>query len=156
MKSHIELKNDISFQHAASAERRGGWDHDDCQKQERAKEYIKNSNEMIEEAQKKTIKYFLSHVEDLEQQEDLMTESSNETIRSCGFKTDNVCVVVGFARGKPCFGTILNEAESCRSCMMMNGFQMKTKFSYSSRNKDYSQWLLGKIESSRNLSFSRN
>ena len=38
----------------------------------------------------KTIEDFLSHVEDLEQYEDLMIESSNEITRSCCFKTNKL------------------------------------------------------------------
>jgi hypothetical protein len=50
--------------------------YDDGQEQKEAKEDIKHSNVMLEEAEKKTIEDFLSLVEDLEQQEeDLMSES---------------------------------------------------------------------------------
>ena len=42
-----------------------------------------------------------------------MTESSNKTIGSCGFKSINLCVITGFAGDNPSFGDILNEAKSC-------------------------------------------
>ena len=69
---------------------------------------------MLEESEMESIEYFSSHVEDLEQQEDWMTESSNKTIGSCGFKFDNLCVITGFAGDNPSFGDILNEAKSCK------------------------------------------
>ena len=48
-------------------------------------EEIKHSNVMLGEAEKKVIVNFLILVADLGQQEDLMIESSNKTIESCGF-----------------------------------------------------------------------
>jgi hypothetical protein len=74
-----------------------------------------NSNSMLEEAEKKGIKYFLSLVEDLEQQEDLMTKSSNKTVGSCGFKIHELCVIRSFGEDKPSFGIILDEVESCKA-----------------------------------------
>jgi len=42
----------------------------------------------------------LNHMNDSEQLEDLMTEASNETIRSCGFKTNNLCMVAGLGEDR--------------------------------------------------------
>jgi hypothetical protein len=74
-----------------------------------------HSNSMLEEAEKKGIEYFLSLVEDLEQQEDLMTKSSNKTVGSCGFKTHELCVITSFGEDKPSFGIVLDEVESCKA-----------------------------------------
>jgi len=60
--------------------------HDDGQKQEEVGKDIKQPSEGLDEIEEKTIEIFLSHVEDLEQQKDLMIESSSEIMRSCGFK----------------------------------------------------------------------
>ena len=54
----------------------------------------------------------MSHVKNLEQQEELVIESSNEIMRSCGFTTDKLCVNAGIAEDKPSYRTTLNEAES--------------------------------------------
>jgi len=86
--------------------------YDDRKEQDEAKENIKLSDVVLEEAEKKTIEDFLSLVEDLEQQEDLMTESSNKTIRSCGFEVDKLCVIAGIAEDNPSYGTILSGAKS--------------------------------------------
>ena len=53
---------------------------------------------MLEEVEKKGIGDFLSPEEDLEQREDLITESSNKTIGSYSFETDNLNVIVGYAK----------------------------------------------------------
>jgi len=42
----------------------------------------------------------LDHMNDLEQPEDLMTAASNETIRSCDFKTDNLCMVAALEENR--------------------------------------------------------
>ena len=70
-------------------------EHDDDQEMKETKKGIKYSSSILEEAERKDNEYFLSHVEDLEQQEDLMTESSNETIKFCGFETNKLCVMTG-------------------------------------------------------------
>ena len=48
-------------------------------------------------------------MEYLEQQEDLVTESSNKTIRSCDFKTDNVNVLAIYAEDNLYFEVVLSE-----------------------------------------------
>jgi len=53
----------------------------------------------------------LDHMNDSEQPEDLMTEASNETVRSCDFKTDNLCTVVGLEENRQCFKTVKNMKE---------------------------------------------
>jgi len=74
------------------------------------------SNEEIEE---------LNHINDLEQLEDLMVEASNETIRSCVFKTNNLCMVVGLEEDKQSFKAVKNmeeylpEDESLKKSMTM-------------------------------------
>lgn len=68
---------------------------------------------MLEEVEKKTIEDFLSLVEDLGQQEDLMIESSNKTIRSCGFEADKLCVTAGVSEDNPSYATVFSGAESC-------------------------------------------
>ena len=109
--AHTQLRKGVSFQHVSKIEGREGLAHDDGQKKEEVEKDIKQPNEVLEEAERKSIEYFLSHVEDLEQQEDLMIESSNETIMSCGSKTDKLCVIAGIAENKPSYGTILGEAK---------------------------------------------
>ena len=44
-----------------------------------------------------------------------MTESSNKTIRSCDFKTDNVNVLVGYAAYHLYFEVILSEVGSSQA-----------------------------------------
>ena len=62
---------------------------------------IKQPSEVLKEADNKTIEDFLSHVEDLEQEEEyLVTGSSNETIGSCDFYIDNLIVFVGITEVK--------------------------------------------------------
>ena len=86
------MERNIVFQHA-KVENRGSLAHNDDQKQEEVEKDIKKPSEVIEEADKKTIEYFMSHVEELEkQEEDLVTGSSNETIGSCDFEIDNFTV----------------------------------------------------------------
>ena len=64
---------------------------------------------ILEEAERKDNEYFLSHVEDLEHREYLVTESSNKTIGSCDFKTDNVNVLAGYAEDHLYFEVALSE-----------------------------------------------
>ena len=73
---------------------------------------IKHSDVMLGEAEKKVIEDFLSLVEDLGQQEDLMIESSNKTIESCGFKDDKLNVFAGIVEDNPSHVIVLSEAES--------------------------------------------
>jgi len=87
--------------------------YDDSQEQEEVKENIKHSDVMLEEAEKKTIEDFRSLVEDLEQQKDLMTESSNRTTGSYGFEADKLCVIASIVEDNPSYGTVLSEVESC-------------------------------------------
>jgi len=103
---------------------------------------IKQSSEGLDEIEEKTIEIFLSHVEDLEQQQDLVIESTNEIMRSCGFTTDKLCVNAGFAEDKPFYGTILNEVEI---------FQVKYNDDYLS-NEDQVE-LLQHVMTSKNLPF---
>ena len=82
-------------------------DYVNDQEQEEAKEDIKHPNVMLEEAEKQSIKDFLSPAEDLgQQEEDLMTESSNETIGSCDFKIDNLNVFAGIVEDNPSYGIV--------------------------------------------------
>lgn len=78
----------VSFQHIVRGKSKESLAYDDGQKQEEMEKDIKKSSGGLEEAEKRTIEDFLSHVEDLEQQEDLIIESSNDIMRSCGFKID--------------------------------------------------------------------
>ena len=48
-------------------------------------------------------------MEDLEQREDLVIESSNKTIRPCDFKTDNVNVLSSYAEDNLSFKAVLSE-----------------------------------------------
>jgi len=117
----------IYFQHATRVESKEILDYDDGQEQEEEKEEIKHSHDMLEEAENNTIEDFLSPVKALEQQQDLMTESSNETIRSCCFETDKLCMIAGIVEDKPSFGIVLYETESCLANMMKNVFLKKTR-----------------------------
>lgn len=104
----------FTFQHIERTESRGSWTHKDDQKQEEVEKDIKQSSEGLDEIEEKPIGIFMSHVKNLEQQEDLVIESSNEIIRSCGFTTDKLCVNAGIIEDKPFYGTALNEAEICQ------------------------------------------
>ena len=42
-----------------------------------------------------------------------MTEWSNTTIGSYSFETDNLNVIIGYAKDNQSFGTLLCEGESC-------------------------------------------
>ena len=43
---------------------------------------------------------------DSKQPEDLMTEASNKTIRSCDFKTNDLCMIAGFEEDKQYFKAV--------------------------------------------------
>lgn len=77
--------------------------------------HIKQPSVGLEETEKKTIEYFLSHIEDFEQREDLMIESSNEIMRYCRFETNKLCVITGIIEDKPSFEIVLNEVASCQA-----------------------------------------
>ena len=64
--------------------------YDDDQELKETKEDIKHLDVMLRETKEKVIEYFLILVAYLGQQEDLMIESSNKTIESCGFKADKL------------------------------------------------------------------
>jgi hypothetical protein len=70
---------------------------------------------MLEEAEKKSIEGFLGPEKDLEQQEDLMIESSSEIIGSCDFEIDNLNVFAGVAESNPSLGVALKEVENCQA-----------------------------------------
>ena len=114
-KAHTQLEEHIIFQHNAKVENRGSLAHNDDQKQEKEAKDAKYSNAMLEEVEMKTIEYFLSPTEELEQKKNLMTKSSNKTIESCGFTTEKLCVNVGILEDKPSNGTVLNEAKICQA-----------------------------------------
>ena len=61
---------------------------------------------MLGETEKKVIEDFLSIVANLGQHEYLMIESSNKTIKSCGFKANNLSVFVGCAEDNPFLGVV--------------------------------------------------
>ena len=86
--------------------------YDDDQELKETREDIKHSNVMLGETEKKVIEDFLSLVADLGQQEDLMIESSNKTIESCGFKVDKLNVFASNVEDDPSYGIVLSEAES--------------------------------------------
>jgi len=48
---------------------------------------------------------------DSEQLEDSMAKESNETIRSCGFKADNLCMVAGLEEYRQSFKDVKNMKE---------------------------------------------
>ena len=58
----------------------------------------------------------MSPIEGLEQQEeDLMTKSSNETIGSCDFKINNLNVFAGYAGDNLSFGVVLSKVGGCQA-----------------------------------------
>ena len=85
---------------------------DDIQEQDEAREEIKHLDVMLGEDENKVIEDFLSFVANLGHQEDLMIESSNNTIGSCGFKANKLSVFVGIAEDNPSYGPVLSEVES--------------------------------------------
>ena len=76
------------------------------------KKDIKKLFERLKEIEEKTIEEFLNYIENLEHQKDLVIKSSNETIRSYGFKNKKLFVNVYIVEGKPTYGTVLSEVES--------------------------------------------
>ena len=100
-RSHVndrtQLGKSFTFQHIAKAESRGSLTHDDGQKQEEVGKDIKQPSEGLDEIEEQTIEIFPSHVKELEQQEDLVIESSSEIMRSSDFKTDKLFVNAGIA-----------------------------------------------------------
>jgi len=84
-------------------------------KQEEVEKDIKQSSEGLDEIEENGIEIFLSHVKDLERQEDMVIESSNEIMRSCGFTNDKLCVNESIVEDKPFYGTVLNEVESSQA-----------------------------------------
>lgn len=71
-RSHVnactQLRKSFTFQHIARTGSRGSLTHDDDQKQEEVEKDITQPIGGLEEAKEETIKIFMSHVEDLEQQ----------------------------------------------------------------------------------------
>jgi len=63
-------------------------------------EDIKQPSEGLEEIEEETIKEFLNHMNDLEQQGDMMAEPSSETIGSYIFKTDSLYMMTYIAGEK--------------------------------------------------------
>ena len=72
---------------------------------------IKQLSEELEEIEEKTIKEFLNHMNDLEQQGDMMVEPSSETTGSYVFKTDSLCMMVDIAGEKQPFEDIFRVDE---------------------------------------------
>ena len=68
---------------------------------------------MLDDSEKKGIEDFLSPVVDLGQHEDLVIESSNKTIGSCEFNSENLSVFGGCAEGNLFLGVVLSEEEKC-------------------------------------------
>ena len=60
------------------------------------------SNEETEES---------NHINDSEQPQDLMVEASNETLRSCVFKTNNLCMAAGLEEYGQSFKALKNMEE---------------------------------------------
>lgn len=112
---HTQLRESCSFQHAARAERKESLAYADGQEQGEVEGDSKHSNAMLEEAEKKSIESFLGPEKDLEQQEDLMIESSSETVGSCDFEIDNLNVFAGVAENNPSLGVLLKEVENCQA-----------------------------------------
>ena len=106
------------FQLTVKAENKEDLAHDYDQEMKETKKDIKYSFVILEEDKRKDNEYFLSHVEYLEQQEDLVIESSNKTIRSCDFKNGNVNVLAGYAEDCISFEVVLSEVggwkETCQ------------------------------------------
>ena len=79
-----------------------------------SKEEIEYSRAMFGKAEEKTIEYFLSLIEDLEQQKkELMIESSSKTIESYEFNTDNLSVFARCAKDNPFPGVSSTKVEVC-------------------------------------------
>ena len=53
----------------------------------------------------------LNHMNDSKQLEDLMTEASNKTVRSCDFKTNDLCVIAGLEEDRQCFEVVKDVKE---------------------------------------------
>ena len=68
----------------------------------------------VDNTKKRSIEDLLNHMKDSEQQEDLMTEVSSETIRSYYFKYDNLCMITGFTGDRQSSKIVLNMEESCK------------------------------------------
>ena len=68
---------------------------------------------MFGEIEKKVIEDFLSLVANLGHHEDLMIESSNKTIGSYIFETDNLNVIAGYPKDNQSFRNILCGDENC-------------------------------------------
>ena len=86
--------------------------YDDSQEWDEAREEIKHSDVMLGKTEKKVIEDFLSLVANLGHEEDLMIESSNKTIESCGFKSGKLNVFASMVEDTPSYGIVLSEAES--------------------------------------------
>ena len=111
--AHTQLSESNDFQLTMKAENKKDLAHDDDQKLRETKKNIKYSSIIIEGAERNDNEGFLSHLEYLEQQEYLVTESSNKTIKSCDFKTENSSVIAGIVEDNPSYNIVLSEVESC-------------------------------------------
>ena len=103
-----------AFQPTMKDENKEYLEYDDGQELKETKGDINHSDVILGETEKKVIEDFLNLVADLGQQEDLMIESSNKTIESCGFKTDKLNVFAGIVEDNQSYGIVLSEAESVR------------------------------------------
>ena len=99
---HTQLGKSFVFQHIGN---RGDLTYDDGQNLE-----IQQSIGQLEEIEERTIKEFLKCIEDLKHQEDLLIQSSNETMGSYGFKTNKICVNVGIERDNSYDERVMNES----------------------------------------------
>ena len=70
-------------------------------------------DESDEDTGKRSIEDILNHMKDLQQQEELQTEVSSETIRSYDFKSDNLCMIAGLTGDRQSSKTVLKMKESC-------------------------------------------
>jgi len=69
-------------------------------------EYVKQLSEGLEEIEEETIEEFLNHMNDLEQQGDMMAEPSSETIGSYIYKIDSLCMMANIVGEKQPFEDI--------------------------------------------------
>ena len=100
-------------------------------------EDIKKSSEGLEEIKEETIKEFLNHMKDLEQQGDMMVEPSSETTESYILKTDSLCMMVDIVGEEQPFEDIFREDEDLEAKGDKENFSEEEEFHCIQKEKSW-------------------
>ena len=113
-------------------------------------EYVKQPSEGLEEIEEETIKEFLNHMNNLEQQGDMMVEPSSETIGSYIFKTNSLCMMVDIAGEKQPFEDIFRGDEDLEAKGDKENFSEEEEIDYIQKEKSMDESIEAVIEENDN------